>query len=270
MTQRMLAVVEITFRRLIQSRLLWIAVVGSLLIIGLFMSTVASMVRMHAAGQAVSHAVLMQVVGTIITILGAFAQLIAIFVGVTVVRRDVVDGTVASVLSKPLSRGEYIAASYAGSAAYLFLMWVLFALVLTLFAAVFKGTLSGAAYAAMLARFLICVMTMAIALCFAVRTHHWVAVILTALALRGRETVDGIAQIVAATGGSLPDAVVEALKFPFPIRGALDNIGKQLTQGSLVEQAMGPGIIHVIDYGLVMAVLAWLLFRNLEINRVRE
>lgn len=270
MMQRILAVMEMTIRRLMRSRLLWVAVVGALLIMGIFMSAIVTMVRTVATGQAVSGAHVLHVVGTVISILGALGQLIAIFVGVSVVRRDVVDGTVASVLSKPVSRGEYIAASWAGSAVYLLLMWLLFALLLTLFAAAFKSTLAGAAYMAMLGRFLVCLMTMAIALSFSIRAHPWVAVLLTFLLLRGRATVDGIAQLLAVAGANVPDALVEALKFPFPIGGALDALGDRLTKTSLSEQALGPAFLHIIDYGLVMAVLAYLLFRRLEINRVRE
>jgi hypothetical protein len=269
MMQRLLAVTEITLRRLTQSRLLWIGVVGSLLVIGLFMTAVVGMVRTLATGGTVSGAALVQVVGTIIVILGALAQLIAMFVGVTVVRRDVLDGTVASVLSKPVSRGEYIAASYAGSALYLLMMWLIFAVVLTLFAAVFKSTLSGAVYMAMLGRFLVCIMTMGIALCFSIRVHPWVSVLLTALVLRGRDTIEGISQIVGALGGSIPDVVVDVLKFPFPIRGALDDLGNRLTQTSLAEPMLGLGFLHIVDYGLLMAMCAYLLFRGLEVNRVR-
>lgn len=270
MMQRMLAVLEMTIRRLMRSRLLWVAVVGSLLVIGMFMSAVVSMVRTLSAGQAVPGAETMHVVGTIIPVLGALAQLIAIFVGISVVKRDVVDGTVASVLSKPVTRGEYIAASYAGSALYLLLMWALFALVLTVFAAAFKAGLSGPAYAAILGRYLVCVMTMGIALCFSIRFHPWVAVLLTALVLRGRATIDGLAYLLAATGVKVPGVLVEALEFPFPIGGALDALGERLTRGTLAEQNLAPAFVHVIDYGLVMALCAYLLFRRLEINRVRE
>lgn len=270
MMQRILAVTEMTVRRLMRSRLLWVAVVGAVLVIGIFMSAVVAMVRTLASGQPVSGSQVAHVVGTIISILGAMGQLIAIFVGVSVVKRDVLDGTVASVLSKPVSRGEYIAASWAGSAFYLLLMWGLFALLLTLFAAAFKSPLGGAAYAAMLGRYLVCLMTMAIALSFSIRAHPWVAVLLTFLILRGRATVDGIAQILAVVGADVPDTLVEVLKFPFPMGGALDALGDRLTKGMLSEQALGPAFFHIIDYGLVMGVLAYLLFRGLEVNRVRE
>ncbi|MDH4038156.1 MAG: hypothetical protein OEX18_10960 [Candidatus Krumholzibacteria bacterium] len=270
MMQRMFAVAEITVRRLMKSRLLWIGVVGSLLIIGLFMTSVVGMVRMLAAGEVVSGTMLMQVLGTIITFLGALAQLIAIFVGVSVVKRDVVEGTVASVLSKPVSRGEYIAASYAGAAVYLLMMWALFALVLTLFAAAFKSTLSGTAYLTMFARYLVCVMTMAIAFSFSIRFHPWVAVLLTFVVLRGTATVNGIAAVIGALGGNVPDAVVKVLSYPFPVLGALDSVADRLTRGSLTEHSAGLGFLHIVDYGLVMAVLAYLLFRGLEINRVRD
>ena len=270
MMQRLLAVTEITIRRLMKSRMLLIGVVGSLLVIGIFMTSVVGMVRMLATGEAVTDTMLWHVLGTIVTFLGALAQLIAIFVGVSVIRRDVVEGTVASVLSKPVSRGEYIAASYAGAAIYLLMMWILFALVLTLFAAAFKNTLGGTVYATMLGRYLVCVMTMGIALFFSIRAHPALAVVLTFVVLRGTATIDGIVSVVKALGGNVPDAVVNALAFPFPVQGALDNLGERLTRGSLVEQSAAMGFLHIIDYGLVMAVLAWLVFRGLEINRVRD
>jgi hypothetical protein len=149
-------------------------------------------------------------------------------------------------------------------------MWLSFALVLTIFAAAFKGALTGDAYAAMLGRYLVCLMTMSIALLFSIRAHPWIAVMLTALVLRGRSTVDGLRSLCEAFGVAVPQALVDVLKFPFPIPGALDDLGDRLTRGSLVEHSLGPGFVHGIDYGLVAAVCAYLLFRGLEINRVRE
>jgi ABC-type transport system involved in multi-copper enzyme maturation permease subunit len=270
MMHRIAAVIDMTIRRLMKSRLLWVGVVGSLLVIGMFMTSVVGMVRMVAQGQSVSSIMLMQTIGTVITILGALAQLVAIFVGVSVVKRDLVDGTVASVLSKPVTRGEYIAASYVGAAAYLLLMWILFALVLTLFAAALKSSLAGAAYAAMLGRWLVCVMTMGIALAFSIRLHPWVAVLCTFLLLRGRSTIDGIANLFGVFGLDVPEAVVNTLQFPFPIHGALDNLGDRLSQGSLIEQSTTAGFLHVIDYGIAMALLAWFLFSRIEVNNARE
>lgn len=270
MIGRVLAVAEMTVRRLMRSRLLWIGVFGSLAVIGMFMTAVVGMVRMVASGQHVPGSMVLQVVGTVITILAWVAHWIAMFVGVNVVKRDLVEGTVASVLSKPVSRGEYIAASYAGAAIYLLMMWLVFALVLTLFAALFRSTLGGTTYLALFGEYLVCVMTMGIALFLSVLVHPWVAVMLTFMALNARAAIGGVARLIEALGGSVPDALVEVLKFPFPIQGALDDLSRRLTQGSLMEQSLGPGFAHVIDYGLVMAVLAYLVFRNLEVNRVRE
>ncbi len=271
MMQRLLAVGEITVRRLMKSRLLLIGVIGSLLIIGLFMSSVLGMVKLAASGQAVSDVMVIHMVGTVTGVLGWLAQLIGIFVGVTVVKRDILDGTVAAILSKPVSRGEYIAASYGGSAAYLLLMWVLFAIVLTLFAAAFKTLLNGTIYGVMLAHYLVCVVTMAIALFFSIRLHPWVAVLLTFVVLRARATIEGIANLVNALGGHIPDGVVSVLTFPFPVFDLLGRLGERIGQGSLAgPSSVVAGFLHVIDYGLVMAVLAWLVFRHLEINRVRD
>jgi len=270
MMQRLLVVTEITVRRLMRSRLLWIAVVGVLLVMGMFMTAIVGMVRVVASGESVPAEAVIHVIATVLTILGALATLIAVFVGVTVVRRDLEEGTVASVLSKPVSRGEYIAASYTGAAAYLLLMWGVFAVVLTLFAAAFKSFLGGPAYLAMFGNWLTCVMTMAVAMFFSIRMHPWVAVVLTFVLLRGRATVDGIASLFNALGAHVPGAVVSALKFPFPVPGTLDDLGDRLTQGSLVDHGMAAGFAHVIDYGLVMAVLAWLVFVRVEVNRARD
>lgn len=270
MRQRLLVVMEITLRRLMRSRLLWLAVVGSLLVMGMFMTAIVGMVRMLASGESVPAVMVIHVIGTVLTILGALAMLIAVFVGVTVVRRDLDEGTLASVLSKPVSRGEYIAASYAGAAAYLLMMWGGFALVLTLFAAAFKSFLGGPAYLAMFGNWLTCVLAMSVAMFFSIRVHPWVAVLLTFVLLRGRATVDGIASLMNALGAHPPDAVVSALKFPFPVYTALDGLGDRLTQGLLVDHSMAAGFAHIIDYGLVMAVLAYLVFVTVEVNRARD
>ena len=270
MMQRLLVAAEISVRRLMKSRLLWIAVIGSLMVMGIFMTAIVSMVKMLASGEAVPGGMVVHVVGTVLSILSALATLVAVFVGVSVIRRDMEEGTLTSVLSKPVSRGEYIAASYAGAAIYLLMMWALFALVLTLFAAAFKTALGGPVYLAVLGDYLLCVMAMAVALFFSIRVHPWVAVLLTFVVLRGRSSVEGIASLLGALGARPPDAVVNVLTFPFPMPGALDDLGERLSQGALVDRSMAAGFAHVIDYGLVMALLAYFVFRTVEINRARD
>ncbi|HEX5132786.1 MAG TPA: ABC transporter permease subunit [Candidatus Krumholzibacteria bacterium] len=270
MIARMLAVAEVTIRRLMRSRLLWIGVAGSILITAMLMSTMVNMVRFSSNGQLEGPTAVTHAAGNIVALLGAFATLVAYFIGVTVVRRDVVDGTVASVLSKPVSRGEYIVASYIGAALFLFALWAVFAVVLAVFSAGFKSPLPGSAYTDMLGRCLVCVMTMAIAMAMSIRIHPWVAVVLTGLLLRGRDSVNALADVLKLFGVRMPGSVAEALKFPFPMRDALNGLGSGLNEGALVERSIAAGVFHIIDYGLVMVLCAYLLFRTLEVNRVRE
>jgi hypothetical protein len=266
---RCLAVTGMTLRRLRRSRLLWGALVISLFIVGTYAISLTYMFPHEAKGRSLADD-MNAVLGTLLPVHNTLSMVIAILIGVTVVRRDVVDGTVASVLSKPVTRGEYIAATYTGAAFYLLVIWLLFVLELTILATVLGKAPGQGVYLACLGRYVTSVMVMGIALCASIRVRPWIAVILTLVVLRGRTTVSGLQELTAAMGAPIPEAWVTALQFPFPIVTALDPLVDRLTRGALAQRSDLSAFVHVADYGIVMAVCAYLLFRGLEINRVRE
>lgn len=262
---RVLAVATMTLRRHIRSRIVW--VVGAVTLGSLGFSQVGLIaVKRGLGGDAAAGEVVMS------TLFGfslpLFTTLIALVAAVTVascIRSDIAQGTIYSVLSRPLARSEYLVGSLLGSMAVVLLAWFLFGIGAVTMAFLVRDPLTGGHYAAIGGHMLPTLVVSCAALCFATRFNVWAAVGLTVLVLGGRGVVQRIAGLL-----DLPNAVASTLSFPFPVMHALDGLTRRLAGGDLNPAPVLPGVIHLIDYALVMVVLACFSFRRLDLNRTCE
>jgi ABC-type transport system involved in multi-copper enzyme maturation permease subunit len=270
MIERLLVVNVVTFRRLLRSRVLWVALIGAILVLAMSLSSVSLMFRARAEGQQfMAEQMLQGAMVMAIKTLGFFSVLIALVIGVTVERRDVGDGTAVSMLSKPLSRGEYIAGIFGGGVAYLTLVWGIFAAVVIPCALALHGW-SGGLLLTMGSRLLVAWLALSIALCCSIRLNAWLAGVATVAVLQASGVVDATAQLLAALGVHVPDAIIRIAKFPFPNTDLLDSTVHGMIQGTLGGVSGLLGLVHVLDYTAVMVVCAFLLFRGLELNQGTE
>lgn len=269
---RVVAVAAMTVRRLMRNRLLGVALLVTLLVLGLQTASISSALRLRGGGQIEEASdVLAGIFATTLALLGFFGQLIALVVGASVVRRDVIDGTVASVLARPVSRAEYLAGSVLGGVAYNLLLWATFTVVLGAAFLTFGEALSGAQLAATGARVLMCVLCFAIGLAFAMRFNPWVTGVLTVLVLVGPDLVGGVLEVADRWFWiRVPPGLREVLAMPFPLISTLDPAEEALRQGSLAPRPLWPGLLHVADYAAVAVLCAYFLFRRMELNRLRD
>jgi len=268
---RFIAMIVMTVRRLARSRLFFVAIGGATLTVLQFGGMLYAMQRLHQKGE-------LQQAGDLMTaffvnalgILNVFSSLIALFAASFVIRRDLSDATAASVLSKPVSRGEYVAANALGGVVFLAAVWVLFGVV-TALAALLVGSPLGAEHvAAMAGRYLSALPLFALGLLFSFWMNAWVGGFLALLVVQTPGIIRGVFAFLDDRGVDVPAAVPDALVWPFPLRGTLDGLTDRLHTSALGGESIWWGIAHVLDYSAVMVILAWLVFRRLEVNRMRD
>ncbi|HXV13273.1 MAG TPA: ABC transporter permease [Candidatus Krumholzibacteria bacterium] len=264
--KRVGAVARMTLRRYAKSRLLHVAGIVAILVLGAptayLPNVIAAARRGDAEAVQTAVEVMLNMAVSFFMILVAF---IATAVGSTCVRRDLVDGTIYGVLSKPLSRTEYMVGTLLGGAAVVVFSWLVFGGALTALAALATDPLGPPEYAMLAGRCLQIVTLMCMATLLSTRFGPWVAGPLALLAFYGRETIDRLAALF-----ELPGVVVDILKFPFPVLKALGAITERVSRSDFDPAPVLPGVIHVIDYILVMVVLACLSFRRLDLNRTSD
>ncbi len=178
------------------------------------------------------------------------------------IRNDIAQGTIYSVLSKPLARTEYLVGSLLGSVAVVLFAWLVFVVGASTIALLAHAPLGAKHYAAIGGYVLPTIVASCIAIFIATRFNVWASIGLTILILNGRPAVERVATLL-----DLPAAVTGALSFPFPIGNAVGVLARHVFQDDLVPAPVLPGIVHLVDYALVMVVLACLSFRRLELNR---
>ena len=269
--QRVLAVAIMSSRRVLRSRVVLATVLLAVIGIATFSTPlVALIVASRINDVEETRSALRVFLSAVFPTLGFFSQVIAAVVGATVMRRDISDGTVYGVLSKPVSRGEYVAGSAIGSFGVLVLVSLLFAGAVGLVAALVKQPLQWDHVAIMAGNLTVASVMLATALFWSTRTNAWITVLLAALVVNGMGVVTTGAAIVGGFGHEVPPLMVVALRFPFPEIKALDPLTDRLTQSGASSISIKPVFIHLVDYAIVMIVLAYLSFRRLELNRVSD
>ena len=268
---RFVAMIVMTIRRLARSRMLFVAIGGATLTMLQFGLTLSVMQHFQKAGEAPTPANMIN--GFFMNALGMlnlFSSLIALFAASFVIRRDLSDGTAASVLSKPVSRGEYVAANAVGGATFLAAVWILFGVVMVL-AMVLLGAPPGWVHVAAIAgRFLSVLPLFALAMFFSLWVNAWVGGFLALLVVKAPDIISGVYTVLGQMGVHVPGPVVDVLMWPFPMVGTLDGLTGRLYSSALGGGSIPLAIAHVVDYAAVMVVFAWLVFRRLEVNQVRD
>jgi len=268
---RVLVMTDLAWRRLMRSRFLWVAVGVSVMGMFTLISGISLMLGMQKDGDAAGAAWVMQgLLAASITMQGVLVQLVAFVLGINVVRRDLVEGTVASVLSKPVSRGEYMAGCVLASGLFLLLMWAVFTLLLQALVVSLGGGLGWEHITAILSRVLVSWMAFAIALLVSMRLPAWPALFVAVLITNGTGVLQALVAVFKAVGFTLPAGTSFIPAIPFPITDELDQLTEQLVSGVVDAEPVWLGVLHIADYTVVMIVLAWLWFRHVELSKARE
>lgn len=260
---RIAAVTVMTLRRHSRSRLLLIAGITAVLVVGVPSSQLPRMIAAERSGQAEA---VQQAVDFLLTFVTFFYVLIISFITVTIgaigIRRDISDGTVYGVLSKPLTRSEYVVGTLLGGVVVLVFSWLVYAITLGILAVLARDPLQKLEFAMLAGRCLQSIVLLSIATLLSTRCSPWVTAPLALLTYHGRDVVERLPGL-----DYLPDVVAEVMSFPFPVLSSLNAITQRQSQSDFDPLPILPGVIHLVDYAFVMAVLACVSFRRLDLNR---
>ena len=271
MVHRILAVAIMTFHRLLRSRILIAGGVLALLAIGLYSGILVAILAAadHGDEQEV-RALLPMFFHLAIGMFGTVSTIMATVIGVTVLRSDLSSGTVFGGLSKPVSRGEYVAGNWFGGLVAVASLWAIFTMAMAAISAGLGAPLGGLQYAIVGGRILAAALTLSAALLLSLRFNSWGAAVLSVLLVNGALVVQQVASILKALKVDVPEKLVEVLVFPFPITGAFDGLTARLVQSDLAPDSILPAVVHFVDYSLVLLFIAYLFFRRLDLNRASE
>jgi len=271
MVHRILAVALMTFRRLLRSRILIAGAILALLVMGLYSGILIAILAAADQGDEQGIAALLPMFFHLaVTMFGTVSTMMAVIIGVNVLRTDLTGGTVFGVLSKPVSRGEYVAGNWLGGLVAVLMLWIVFALAMAAIASGIGSPLGSLHVAIIGSRILVAALSLSAALLLSIRFNPWVAAVLSVLLVNGASVVEQVANILRVLNVDVPEPLVNALVFPFPITGAFEGLNARLMRSDLAPASVFPAVAHFVDYALVLIVLAYLSFRRLDLNRSSE
>jgi hypothetical protein len=169
-----------------------------------------------------------------------------------------------------VSRGEYVAGNWLGGLVAVLILWVVFALVMMGISSGIGAPMGGLHYAILGTRVLAAALSLSAALLLSIRFNAWGAAVLSVLLVNGASVVEQLANILGVFKVEIPEKVVNALVFPFPITDAFEGLNARLMRGDLAPESVFPAVAHFVDYALVLLFVAYLCFRRLDLNRASE
>lgn len=261
----------VTVKRLSRSKVLLAVLIIVVVILGLMSSSAVIMnLSLEAGEEGVrAQAVTGVLVGTAF-LTSIFASLIALIIGVTTVSADIRQATIFSVLSKPIHRWQYLWGSYLGSVIYLLLIWGIFAALFLGTAYVVEDSLDRIHWLAVAGHVVLSIVLLSIAFFFAQAVNPWIAGALAILVYNGESLVGLIEVLARKLEVTLSLTAKRALGYIFPATDRLDLLERMLGSRAIELPALGWAFLHLIDYALVMVVLATLLFNHRELRQETE
>ncbi|TVQ97224.1 MAG: hypothetical protein EA398_14735 [Deltaproteobacteria bacterium] len=166
---QLVAIAVYTFREAIRNKVLYSIIFFAIVLLGL--SSVLSTASLQQDARVVQDVGLM--------VLSVFSDLIAIFIGVTMLYIELERKTVYNLLSKPIARATYFLGKFLGIALTLLVQFLLMAAVLSLVVLDRGGSLDVTFAQALLLTWVQCILIAAIALFFSSFSTPWVSGFLT-------------------------------------------------------------------------------------------
>ncbi|MBZ5534647.1 MAG: ABC transporter permease [Acidobacteriia bacterium] len=261
----------IVLRRLLRSKLLGITLVIAILIFALLSSSLLMLRNARSAGDTeVANQLSANVILSALALMGFFACLVGLANGVTVIRREIREGTIFSVLSKPLTRAEYLLGSYIGSLVYLSFVWIIFGLLYLGLVYLTRQPMGKLLGLILLARWVYSVLMMSVAFFLALRFNAWIAVVLSVVVYNADSLYNIFPPLLRLVHVELPDWVKGTVLFLFPSTNSLDVLFESLLKARLNPAPVQWAFLSLIDYCAIMVLLAWVVFRRQELSPSTE
>lgn len=257
--------------RLWRQKLVLVTLVVALLIIGLMSSSLFMIKTATQLGQpSEAQQMAMGLFFFVTMLMGWFADLVGLVIGVTVTRQDIRDGTVFSLLAKPVARWEYLLGSYLGSVVYLLLVWLVLTGVYVGLVYVTEQPLGRMHGLVLLGHAALSLLMLSLAFGLAQRFSAWIAALLAVVIYNGDAAVNTLGSLVGLLGLGMPEWIHKALVFPLPATNCFDMLFESLMKTQLQSLPWGWGLLHIIDYSALMVLLGWWLFRRQDVTSATE
>jgi ABC-type transport system involved in multi-copper enzyme maturation permease subunit len=253
--------------RLLRSKFLIVVVLISLLFMVVLCAPFLQMQELKEGGEMVDFREMKtEYLFMTIGVMGWMANLVALILGSTVIRQDIKDGTIFSVLSKPVSRLQYFTGSTLGALFCQTIVWCVFGSVWLLFGYLLDKFVSPLCVSICFGELLKSYLMLALALGWSQRFSPWIAGALALFTFSG-EMLAGSAVNAVGNLNLFPVNLLNKIcTFPFPDFSGLDALLRQLGQTSLQPVNLLWPILHIIDYVLVILFIAWLAFRQQDLS----
>jgi ABC-type transport system involved in multi-copper enzyme maturation permease subunit len=254
--------------RLLRNKIVIIAVLLSALIILMTGAPLFLLGEMKEANEMFSAKEFSGMMLTmILSIMSFFGNLVAVVMGVTVIRQDIKDATIFSVLSKPISRWQYFIASCSAALLTTLCIWLIFGTAWMLIILFVEKGFTWIPILALLCEGAKSLLLVTISIFWAKRCGPWVAATAAVLTLNGADLIHTLLGGLANFHIKCPDWLHTVLSLPFPSLKALSHVIMQLLQSSVEAPPMLLSFIHVLDYGLVALLLAWWVFKKMDLSQ---
>jgi Cu-processing system permease protein len=253
--------------RLFRSRLLIVAVLISLVVMIMMAQPMISIAEMKEGGEfadAQDMASLDMQVS--IGMMGWMANLVALFLGSTVIRQDIKEGTIFSVLSKPVSRLQYFIGSALGAAFCQCAVWCVFGAVWLWFIYSLEKSIQPLHLTVLCSEMLKSLLMLSLALAWSQKFSPWIAGLFALLTFGGGNLARRAVDCLNFIKIDPPEIVGKICSFPFPTFDKFDELSNQLGQTSLEPVALNWQAIHTLDYLALALLVAWLCFRKQDLT----
>ena len=245
-----------TFRETIRDRILLI-----ILLFALGFSVISGIVSQWSLNQ---EAKILQDFG--FTTITAFGLIIAIFIGVELVYKEIDKRTIYNVLSKPISRAEFIIGKYFGLLLTLFVNFLLMGAGFVILYWLFTGVVHLKLIPAIGMIFLQMSVMVAIVLFFSAFTSPLVSTVLSLFTFLAGNISADIYSIGSGVKNALFVHLLQAMYYIFP-NFSLLNIQTQVVHDLKISiMSIMIGIIYSIVYSALLLVIINIIFKRRDLK----
>lgn len=252
--------------RLLRSRLLIVTVLIGLVYVIMMAAPIGEISELKEGGEFVD-ALDMKAMWMHMAITGMewMANLVALFLGSTVIHQEIKDGTIFSILSKPVSRLQYFIGSFLGAAFCLCIVWCIFGLVWAWFIYAVDKSIQPLHVSIFCSEVIKSLLMLSLSLAWSQRFSPWLAGVLALLTFDGETMAKHAVGSLAFLHLSPPAMFVKICAFPFPCFQGFDALLNQLGQTSLEPVELTWPFIHMVDFVAVALLFAWFCFRKQDL-----
>ncbi|MEQ1604643.1 MAG: ABC transporter permease subunit [Pyrinomonadaceae bacterium] len=250
---RILAIAKNAFREAVRDRILY-----NLIVFVLLITVSAIFLGELTAGQEARVIVNLGLSATLV-----FGTFIAIFVGVSLVWKEIEKRTVYSIFSKPIGRGEWIIGKYLGLCATLFTNLAVMGVGITLaLLYVEGGRLIGGVWAAVLLIFLELTVITAVAIMFSAFSTPALSALLTFFVFIIGHFSASLLDVATSVGSKSAIGFFRVIYYLLPNLSHFSFI-TETANGMLPPSAMvGGSLLYAIVYDIILLTITLVIFRK--------